>query len=139
MHYPRDIVPYICSFALAVFSNPSVSLPDRPYVDFRRFRNLCRGIAPVIQSLGFQRIVGLFDIDEPQWWIIEMLQDQRLREHPWLKYYLDASAARILGIESETIPRVLLDSAAPAQDWFSLSTTAASVSVRCIASVELSL
>lgn len=90
-----------------------------------------------MQSLGFQRIVKLFDIDKPRLWIIEMLQDQRLRKHLWLKPSLDASATQILGIDSETVPRVFLDSSAALHDWYSLSMTARSVSMKCTASLDL--
>lgn len=121
-----------------MFSTTPVSLSDQHHVDFRRFRELCQGLARVIQLLGFQRIVELFEVGEPRWWIIEMLQDPRLREHPWLKSSLDASATRILGIESRTVPRVFLDSRASVYDWYSMSMTTKSVSVKCTASLELS-
>lgn len=126
--HSSDLVPYMCAFTLRAHLSRD---------DFARFRELCRGLAPVVRSFEFQRIVELFEIDEARWWIIEMLHDQRLREHPWLKPALDVMAAHILEIESETIPQVSLDSRAAVRNWYSLSMTARSVSMRCRASLDL--
>lgn len=121
-----DVVPYICAFALAVFSEDAAASPgdrQRNNGNTSRLRTLFRDLAPIIELLGFQTIAGLCENDNPQWWALEILQDERLHNHPCLKALLTDSAAQILGVHNETIPRVFSSSDATEKDWFVLSIT----------------
>lgn len=120
---PSDIIPYIYAFALEMFldETDSLSLTHGKMTEFSRFRNVCERLARIIQSLGYQRIMQLFETNDIRWWILEIIQDERLSRNPSFRPILRRKVAKILGIEGNIVYRVSSSSDALVKDWFSLS------------------
>lgn len=124
------LIPAICACALCILVDLGTEFRQRQYDELRRLANLCSPIAPILRSLGFPRIGDLSETNDVYnapsrlWWIVEILQDDRLKEDQMLRSLLEERVPQIceiLGIQGEIVPQIFLDRDAAVGAWFSLS------------------